>query len=164
MRVPGTRNGSVMLGGLLALAVLWIGLAEQPVTTASAAPQSAEPAIRAVLDEQAAAWNRGDVAGYMQGYWKSEQMTFSGASGVTRGWQAVFDRYRTRYPDRKAMGQLAFSEIEITMLGPDAAMVLGRWQLERETDRPGGVFTLVARRLPEGWRVIHDHTSLVPSN
>lgn len=156
------RNGWRMMG---ALAVVCLGAAfiASARSGTPSAPQNAETAIRAVLEEQAAAWNRGDVEGFMRGYWKSEEMTFSGASGVTRGWQGVFDRYRTRYPDRKAMGKLTFSELEITMLGPDAAMVLGRWQLEREADRPGGVFTLVARRFPEGWRIVHDHTSTVVS-
>ena len=71
------------------------------------------------------------------------------------------DRYRRSYPDRAAMGRLEFSDLEITPLGPDAALVLGRWRLKREKDSPGGVFTLVARRFPEGWRIIHDHTSAV---
>lgn len=122
-------------------------------------PRAGEDEVRAVLDVQAAAWNRGDVESFMQGYWRSEQLTFAGANGVTRGWQGVLERYRRNYPDRKAMGRLSFSEIEITALGADAALVLGHWQLERETDRPGGVFTLVARRTPQGWRIIHDHTS-----
>ena len=124
---------------------------------------SAEAAIRAVLDVQVAAWNRGDIEGFMQGYWQSDQTTFVSSSGVFRGWQALLDRYRRSYPDRHAMGTLAFSELEITVLGPSAAVVLGRWLLERETDRPAGVFTLVVRRLPEGWRIVHDHTSTFPA-
>lgn len=121
----------------------------------------AEAAIRQVLDAQAAAWNRGDVEAFMEGYWKSDATTFSSTSGVARGWQALLERYKRSYPDRKAMGRLTFSDLEITTLGPDAAFVLGRWQLERESDRPGGVYTLVLRRFPEGWRIVHDHTSAV---
>ena len=123
--------------------------------------ERAEGEIRAVLDEQVAAWNRGDIPGFMKGYWNSEKLTFSGANGVRRGWQSVKERYRQSYPDRAAMGKLTFSELEITPLGSDAALVLGRWQLERAADRPGGVFTLVMRRFPAGWRIIHDHTSSV---
>jgi ketosteroid isomerase-like protein len=128
----------------------------------SMAPSEAD-AIRAVLTAQAEAWNRGDVEGYMQGHWKSDQLLFVGASGVVRGWQATLERYRTRYPGREAMGTLAFSDLEITSLASDAALVLGRWQLERtrdgKPDRPGGVFTLTLRKFPDGWRIIADHTS-----
>ncbi len=121
----------------------------------------AEAGIRAVLDAQVAAWNRGDLEAFMAGYWKSDRTAFVGSSGILRGWQAVLDRYRRSYPDRAAMGRLTFSDLEITVLAPDAALVLGRWQLERAADRPGGVFTLVARKFPEGWRIIHDHTSAI---
>ena len=97
----------------------------------------------------------------MEGYWKSAETAFVGSSGTSRGWQALLDRYRRTYPDRAAMGQLEFSGLEITPLGPDSALILGHWQLVREKDRPGGVFTLIARKFPEGWRIIHDHTSSV---
>jgi ketosteroid isomerase-like protein len=124
-------------------------------------PADADTAIRKLLDDQVAAWNRGDVVAFMEGYWKSPQTTFSGGSGVLRGWQAVLERYRCQYPDRAAMGRLLFSDLEISLLAPNAALVLGHWQLERAQDRPGGVFTLVLRKLPEGWRIVHDHTSVV---
>jgi beta-aspartyl-peptidase (threonine type) len=125
---------------------------------------SAEAAITAVLTAQADAWNRSDVESYMAGYWKSEKLLFVSSSGVTRGWQATLERYRQRYPNPAAMGKLVFSELEITMLGSDAALVLGRWQLRRERDsKPemlGGHFTLTLRKFPkEGWRIIADHTS-----
>lgn len=71
----------------------------------------------------------------------------------------MLDRYRHTYPGRTAMGRLTFSDLEINELSPDAAYILGRWQLDREKDRPGGVFTLIARKFPEGWRIVHDHTS-----
>ncbi len=99
----------------------------------------------------------------MAGYWKSDETEFVGASGALRGWQAVLDRYRRTYPDRKAMGELTFSDLEIHVLSADAVYIVGRWQLEREKDRPGGVFTLIARRFPEGWRIVHDHTSAFAS-
>ena len=121
--------------------------------------QSVESAIRTVLDEQAAAWNRGDVEEFMKGYWKSEKLTFVSSSGVTRGWQGVLERYRRGYPDKKAMGTLTFSGLEITVLSRDAAVVLGHWQLEREGSRPEGFFTLILRKFPEGWRIIQEHTS-----
>ena len=123
----------------------------------------AEDAIRVLLTSQAEAWNRGDLDSFLEGYWKSERTTFAGASGVARGWEGLWQRYLRTYPDRRAMGRLTFSELEITLLAPDAAFVLGHWQLEREADRPGGVFTLLLRKFPEGWRIIHDHTSAAPT-
>ena len=125
---------------------------------------SGEPpeALSALLRAQADAWNRGDLEGYMGGYWESESTTFAGSSGLFRGWQTLLARYRRNYPDRAAMGHLEFSGLEITPLGQDAALLLGRWQLHRQGDQPGGIFTLVVRRFREGWRIIHDHTSVVP--
>jgi len=117
--------------------------------------------IRSLLEAQAAAWNRGDVPAFMEGYWKSPKTEFVSSSGVHRGWQAVLDRYRKAYPDHQTMGKLSFSELEITMLCSDAALILGHWELQRAHDHPGGVFTLVARRLPHGWRIVSDHTSTV---
>jgi uncharacterized protein (TIGR02246 family) len=151
----------LQLVACLGLTCLLAGPRALPVT--ADLPASDEAQIRAVLDAQVEAWNRGDVDAFMQGYWKSEKTEFVGANGVVRGWQAVLDRYHQAYPGRQAMGRLTFSGLEITMLGPTAALVLGHWELEREHDRPGGVFTLVFRRFPEGWRIIHDHTSVVTS-
>ena len=118
-----------------------------------------EAQIHAVLDAQVTAWNRGDVAAFMQGYWNSPDTEFVGSNGIVRGWQLILDRYRKAYPDRAAMGHLEFSDLEIQMLGSDAALVVGRFHLQRQSDTPRGVFTLVFRKFPEGWRIIHDHTS-----
>jgi len=121
------------------------------------APATPEP-IR-VLRLQEAAWNRGDIDGFMDGYDRSESITFSSDRGVTRGWEAVRERYRKRYPDRAAMGTLAFSKIELVRLGSDAALITGEWRLERAGDSPAGVFSVVLERLPAGWKIVHDHTS-----
>ncbi len=118
-------------------------------------------AISAVLRAQQTAWNRGDVDAFLVGYWRSPELTFSGSSGVARGWDGVLARYKRNYPDKGTMGQLDFSELEFRFLGPEAALVLGRWHLKREKDDLGGVFTLVWQRFPEGWKIIHDHTSAV---
>jgi ketosteroid isomerase-like protein len=128
-----------------------------------AADDSAEAQIRSVLDMQSAAWNRGDIDAFMEGYWKSPEIEFVGASGITRGWQAVLDRYRRNYPDGKAMGKLSFSNLEIHVVCPDAAFAIGNFQLEREKDRPRGVFTLNFRKFKEGWRIVADHTTGFPS-
>src|ERR1700719_3976798 len=118
---------------------------------------------RAVLHAQEEAWNRGDIDAFLKGYWHSPNLTFSGSSGIFRGWDAVMARYKKNYPGRSAMGTLDFSKLEFRFLGSDAALVLGHWHLKREKDEIGGVFTLIFQRFPEGWRIIHDHTSASPS-
>jgi uncharacterized protein (TIGR02246 family) len=125
--------------------------------------QGDRDAITAVLNAQQAAWNRADVDAFLVGYWRSPEVTFSGTGGVTRGWEGVLARYKKNYPDKAAMGQLDFSGLEFRFLGPDAALVLGRWHLKREKDDVGGVFSLVWQRFPEGWKIVHDHTSAVAS-
>jgi ketosteroid isomerase-like protein len=116
-------------------------------------------AVRAVLDVQRDAWNRGDVAGYMDGYARSADVTFISGDNISRGWQTVHDRYQKNYNSREKMGTLTFSDLETTVLSADTAMVLGRWHLQRTNDQPHGRFTLVFRRTKQGWRIIHDHTS-----
>jgi len=124
-----------------------------------AARPDAEADIRALLDMQTAAWNRGDVDAFMVGYWKSDETEFLGASGLVRGWRGVLERYRHNYPDRKAMGHLTFSNLEVHLVCAEAAFVIGQFQLERESDRPAGIFTLNFRKFPEGWRIVADHTT-----
>ncbi|HYO90801.1 MAG TPA: DUF4440 domain-containing protein [Pyrinomonadaceae bacterium] len=115
--------------------------------------------VRAVLDAQVAAWNRGDIEGFMSGYAQSDDTIFISGDTVTRGWQTVLNRYKKGYDTREKMGTLTFSELEIMPVGKDAAIVLGRWQLRRTGDEPKGRFTLIFRRTPAGWRIVHDHTS-----
>ena len=116
-------------------------------------------AVRAVIEAQAAAWNRGDVSGYMEGYAKEDAITFISGGDLTRGWQTVHDRYKARYDTREKMGALAFSELECKPLSEFYMMATGRWQLTRAADTPRGRFTLVFRRTAAGWRIVHDHTS-----
>ena len=114
--------------------------------------------IRAVLDAQVAAWNRGDIDGFMDGYVRSEKLEFVSGGKITRGWQTVRDRYRRKYTSRAKMGRLSFSEIRFLSLNEKNVMVLGRWSLRRKADRPHGSFELIFRRTPAGWRIAHDHT------
>ena len=118
-------------------------------------------AVRAVLDAQAAAWNRGDIDGYMDGYARDETTIFISGDSITRGWKTVLDRYKRNYDTREKMGTLAFTELEIKPLG-DLYIATGRWQLTRQGDTPRGRFTLILRRTGAGWRIIHDHTSSAP--
>jgi len=158
------RDANLALWSCLATIVL-LGATLPARQSADAAQKAREDAkeieaIRAVIDAQMAAWNRGDLEAFMGGYWKSPQLSFSSGKDKTRGWQATFDRYKKRYQgEGREMGQLAFSELEIEMLGPDSAFVRGRWQLKLAKESPGGLFTLVFRKLPDGWRIVHDHTS-----
>ena len=106
-----------------------------------------------------AAWNRGDIDGFMDGYWRSEKLTFISGTDVTRGWQPTLDRYKKSYDSRAKMGVLKFSDLELTVISKDAAVVLGSWALTREKDNPKGKFTLTFRKFKEGWRIVMDHTS-----
>jgi ketosteroid isomerase-like protein len=136
---------------LLALAIF------SSAHASTASDPSAE--IRAVLDAQVAAWNRGYIDGFMNGYVRSDRTEFVSGDKVTRGWQTVRDRYRRKYDSREKMGTLTFSGINVTTFGNDAALVVGQWTLRRKSDRPHGVFSLLFRRTPAGWRIVHDHTS-----
>jgi len=123
-------------------------------------------AITQLLTTQQSNWNKGDVDAFMAAYWKSPNLTFSGSTGTHRGYDAVYERYKKSYPDRSTMGQLDFSGLEFHFTGNDGVLVLGDWHLTRDKDKGdiGGVFSLVWQRFPEGWRIIHDHTSAVPPN
>lgn len=111
-----------------------------------------------LLESQKKAWNRGDLEGYLSYYWKSDELTFQSGASRIRGWKALLERYKKSYPGEK-MGQLDFGDLEVNLLGQDYALVLGRWNLTVQQEKKGGVFTLILRRFPEGWRIIHDHTS-----
>jgi ketosteroid isomerase-like protein len=144
---------------ILALMAL-LPLATFPSRPSAAPPQSDDAAaILTLLKDQTAAWNRGDIEGFMNGYWNSNQTEFVSSEGVSRGWQALLMRYRHSYPDRKAMGQLTFSDLEIRVECSTAAYAIGEYHLQRENDNPSGVFTLNFRKLPEGWRIVVDHTT-----
>ena len=135
------------------------GCAGKRATSAQRGPGNACRAIQAVLEDQSEAWNRGDVDAFMCGYWKSPELTFVSGGTVTHGWQRTLDRYHERYPSRAAMGQLTFSGLNVRELSRDAALVSGRWVLDR-TNPVGGRFTLLFRRKDDGWVIVYDHTSL----
>jgi len=130
-------------------------------TSLSAQPSKPDvaSAISAVLKMQQEAWNHGDIETFMNGYWRSDETVFVSDDDVARGWQKVLDRYKTKYSDRAKMGTLTFSNLEITSLSNDSAVALGSWRLKRANDQPHGRFTLIFRRFPEGWKIVHDHTS-----
>ena len=151
--------GSGALGRNHSCTLMAITLFASPEQTANALNQ-----IRSVLQAQQEAWNRGDIDGFMNGYARSASTVFISEDTIRRGWQTVRDRYRKKYSSRTKMGTLTFSDLEITLLSSDSAVTSGRWKLKRANDQPHGRFTLILRRLPEGWRIVHDHTSAASPN
>jgi ketosteroid isomerase-like protein len=153
------RSMRLILDGLLV--VLFLLVADRSLLAGTAETDADRAAITAVLNAQQTAWNHADVDKFLEGYWRSPELTFSGTGGIARGWDAVRTRYKKNYPDQDAMGHLEFSELEFRFLGKDAALVLGHWHLARAKGDVGGVFSLVWQHFPEGWKIIHDHTSAV---
>jgi hypothetical protein len=137
---------------------------------ANAAPRGANESIaaaspviedsRALLARQVAAWNRGDLEGFLDDYFRGAELSFASARGLRRGWDDVRDRYRESYGDRAAMGTLALEILEARDLGENHALIVGTWRLERERDRPHGIFSIVLARTNDGMKIIHDHTSV----
>ena len=142
-------------------AVFFAALAVAPALSISAQTNAEKPVseIQSVIRAQQDAWNRSDIDGFMDGYWRSDKTVFVSGDGVTRGWQKVLDRYKAKYSDPAKMGTLTFSDLEITPLSNESAVALGSWKLKRAHDEPGGRFTLIFRKFPDGWKIIHDHTS-----
>src|SRR5437870_1849720 len=144
---------------LVPTVILTLQAQEQSPARKTSRDAKISAAVRAVLEAQREAWNRGDIEAYMDGYARSDETVFVSGDNVTRGWQTVLDRYKKVYNSREKMGTLTFSDLEITLLSNDAAVCLGRWHLQLSNDEPHGRFTLILRRTKNGWRIVHDHTS-----
>lgn len=155
----------------IVLLVLLIGGGTALLTTVARATGASTAAadekdIRAVLDAQVTAWNKGDLDGFMAGYWNDEGLTFISGGDITSGWKKTKERYEKRYKaDGKEMGKLTFSELHVEAFSPNAAMMRGKFELtfEKEKDEKkktaSGRFTLILRKTPDGWKIVHDHTS-----
>jgi len=115
--------------------------------------------IPRILERQVAAWNKGDLEGFMNGYWHSPALTFVSDGEVVHGWEPMLKHFRESYETRENMAKLTFSSLEITELGAETALVLGRWKLEGQQKLDGGAFSLVFRRIDGQWLIVHDHTS-----
>lgn len=151
---------------LLITAAFWLGMQVQArlqtfnsFTVHTPNERAEQAAITQTLAAQSAAWSAGDIDRFMQDYWRSDNLRFASAGTVKRGWQATRDRYHARYPDRAAMGELSFTDLEIDVLSNDHALVFGRWTLSRVSDAPTGLFTLHMKKDGERWMIISDHTS-----
>jgi len=153
MKYPIGRRSGLVASLLLALTAL--------SAAADKRAEDVERGVRAVLAAQIQAWNRGDLNGYMAGYWNSPDLVFFSNGQETRGWQPTLDRYRARYQGAgKEMGTLDFPVLDILTLGPEAAVARGRWRLKLSSGKElTGMTTVVFRKLGEGWRVVHDHSS-----
>lgn len=115
--------------------------------------------IRTALMQQQDDWNKGDIPAFMEAYWKSDQLQFIGANGVTKGWQQTLDGYHRRYPNRDAMGQLTFGIVSMEKLSKKSVFLVGTWDLKRKSDAPGGYFILIWKKIQGNWVITADHTS-----
>jgi uncharacterized protein (TIGR02246 family) len=144
---------------------IWPAILLLMSSTACAVTPGPDPdavtSVRTVWTTQTTAWNRGDLDGFMAGYWKSPDLVFFSNGTETRGWQQTLDRYRARYQgEGKQMGTLDFPELDILTLGPEAAMARARWRLTMpDGKQSSGMTSVIFRKMPEGWRIVHDHSS-----
>lgn len=141
----------------LLLVTLFLLTTAVPLTAGTGPDERA--AILAMMQRQVEGWNTGSIDAFMEGYRRSDSLRFASGGEVTYGWRTMLERYRRGYPTRERMGRLVFSDVSVDILSPDAAAAFGRWTLHRDTDAPTGLFTLILRKRPEGWRIVHDHTS-----
>ncbi len=141
--------------------VLVLACAAVAQTASDAGMKDSEKAIRKELEAQVEAWNRGDLKGYMQGYWNSAELTFFAGNREAKGWDAAFQRYRAAYVGKnKEMGTLRFIDMRAEVFGSDAAFVRGGWQLTMKDGKTrSGLFTVVLKKINDEWRIIHDHSS-----
>ncbi len=150
---------------VLAICILSLAAIGQP-TTGQGGDDSkdAVDAVRAVLSKQADDWNKGDLDGFLTGYWNSPKVVFMSGGNRFDGFEAMRDRYRRRYKaEGRAMGQLVFSELDVEALGPESVMARGRFRLTMpDGTKQTGLFTVILRTLPDGWKIVHDHTSTEP--
>ena len=145
---------------LLAISLM-TGLSLAQTTSGVKVKQNADSEIRAVLDAQVAAWNQGKLEEFMDGYWRSPELTFFSGGRKLSGWDATLERYRQTYQSEgKEMGRLVFTDLDIQTLGENSAVVRGRYQLKMSGGKElGGLYTLIFRRFNNGWKIVHDHTS-----
>ena len=129
------------------------------LAVATANSQDGPKDIRKLLADQVDAWNKGDIEGFMRGYWNSDSTTFVSDGNILRGHSAVVARYKKSYDTREKMGRLEFSELSFQNVDARAVIASGVWRLTRVIDQPWGRFTLIIERKPEGWRIVYDHTS-----
>lgn len=145
------KSGSIL--------VLFLSLIASAASLKAQSNTLSESQIRLALKMQEEAWNRGDLEGFMQSYWKNDSLLFIGSKGPTYGWQKTLDNYRESYPDAQAMGKLVFEIKKLTILDQSHAFVVGSWMLQRSQDQPSGYFSLLWKKFGKEWKIIADHSS-----
>ena len=143
---------------LFAIAVLYSGSLTAQSKPAGRAG-GAEAAILGVLDEQNAAWNRGDVEAFMKGYWENDSLMFVGKNGVTYGWTNTLNNYKKGYPDTAAMGKLTFTNIKVKRLSKKYYFIVGKWYLKRSIGDVSGHYNLLMEKINGRWVIVADHSS-----
>lgn len=118
-----------------------------------------EKQIRKTLQEQTAAWNRGDIDAFMKGYWNNDSLLFVGKNGPTYGYLNTLNNYKKNYPNKDYMGQLTFTLLEVKPLSKQLWMVLGKWELTRNAGNVSGHYTLLFKKINGSWVIIVDHSS-----
>lgn len=129
------------------------------LAVAAGAQSNDETSIRQLLDQQTAAWNRGDIDRFMDGYWENDSLMFIGKSGVTYGWTNTLNNYKRGYPDTAAMGKLRFELLTVKRLSDEYYFVVGKWFLQRSIGNIGGHYNLLFRKINGKWVIIADHSS-----
>ena len=155
-----TIGGLILVSFFFAIAMLASHLSAE--STAAASDEAAQKEINAVFETQTAAWNRGDIPEFMKAYHNAPDTEFVGSGGIKRGYNEVMERYKKSYPDAAAMGHLSFTNQTIHVLDPKAAYAVGEFHVERKSGDLSGVYTVIVRKFPEGWRIVHDHSSGYP--
>jgi ketosteroid isomerase-like protein len=159
------NKSSRSLVAILSIYILSLTFPAYSRTEAEAQGESNKPGteaeIRALLAAQVTAWNAGKLEEFMEGYWRSPELSFFSGGGKLAGWDATLARYRKTYQaEGKEMGKLDFSDLDVQVLAPATALVRGRWRLKLNDGKElGGLYTLIFRRFADGWKIIHDHTS-----
>jgi beta-aspartyl-peptidase (threonine type) len=155
------RNKNVKFFALLSVLALVAPISLLGQSPRHDANEDAKSEITRVLQAQVDAWNHQDLGRFMAGYWNSPELTFFSGAHESKGWQAAFDRYKKTYTgEGREMGKLEFANLRIEMLGPDAAFARGEFHLTmRDGKTPHGLFTLIFRKFPAGWKIVHDHSA-----
>ena len=116
----------------------------------------AEAGIRLVLEKQVTAWNKHDLEGFMDGYWKSDQLKFYGASGLTLGWDQTLENYKKRYPTKRETGTLNFVINDISIIEGNNYWVMGEYHLKREIGDAEGIFIIIFKQINGEWKIVAD--------
>jgi beta-aspartyl-peptidase (threonine type) len=157
----GTSGALELMRGILRVSSATLLLLMSACASSPARVGDPAAEVRAVWNTQVEAWNRGDLDGFMTGYWNSPDLVFFSNKAETRGWQQTLDRYRATYKaEGRQMGTLDFPQLEFKVLGLEAVLARGQWRLKMPDGKElTGMTSVTFQKLSEGWRIVHDHSS-----